>query len=72
MRINAPIVRIKIPNHQLFFVKDNSGVLHQVRDIAHLGEAKTEVVEAEVTEFPDAAINVPDENVRIKGARENG
>jgi len=66
MIINAPVVRIKIPDHQLFFVKDNSGVLHQVRDIAHLGNGETKVIEAEVTEFPDGAINVPDENVRIK------
>ena len=67
MRINAPIVRIKIPNHQLFFVKSTSGTLHEIRDIAHLGDGTTEVVEAEVTEFPLGAINVPDECVRLKG-----
>lgn len=72
MIIKAPIVRIAIPDHQLFFVKDNDGVLHQVRDIAHLGEGKVSTIEAVVTEYPDGAINVPDENVRLKGAVENG
>lgn len=72
MRINAPVVKIQIPDHQLFFVKDNDGVLHQMRDIAHLGEGNSTTVEAIVTEYPDGAINVPDECVRVKGAVENG
>jgi len=72
MRIAAPVVSIQVGGDNLWFVRSNDNVLHQVRDIAHLGHGETQVVEAIVTEYPNAAINIPDENVRIKGERENG
>jgi hypothetical protein len=68
MRINAPLVNIEVDGNNLWFVRDNNNVLHQVRDIAHLGEStRRRQVVATVTEYPDGAINVPDENVRVKG-----
>lgn len=67
MIIKAPLVNIKAGGDDLWFVRDNDNVLHQVRDIAHLGAGHVTVVEATVVSYQDGAINVPDSQVRVKG-----
>lgn len=67
MIIKAPLVNIQTDDgDNLWFVRSNDNVLHQVRDIAELGQGVPRK-SAMVTEYPNGAVNIPDECVRLKG-----